>query len=751
MRRFFLLAIASLYVPVAVAQNPTISPTVTRSMGAPSLPVWLFAHPATQTLDEIAQMVTAVGGTVRHLSIWLDAVSAEIPTSALRNGAPALPVRHIQRVGVLKRKSAGEQSEPRQSGPIVPGEAVHYGPSEMPLRILNALPLAEIYNLTGFGITIAMLDTGFETELPVFASANVADQWDFIFNDSIVRNEAADVITQSNHGTATWSLLAARLPGTIVGLAPDANYLLAKTEDVRSETRTEEDNFVAALEWAAARGADIATASLGYLSFDDGFTYTPEQLNGDVAVTTIAVDAAVALGMVVVVSAGNAGPQGATLSSPADADSVISVGAIDSLGNLANFSSRGPTADGRIKPDVTAPGVAVFTVSTISPSGFARVNGTSFSAPLIAGVAALIKQSSPRLSPVEVTDALRFTGSNSANPDNDVGWGTPNAYVSAIFPEGIRIIGPVTDTLSSVTPTISWNHRSVPRFATPVTTRFLVTTVPDGVIIADTSLVGGTFTLSTPQPPGTRIAFQLEATTADSLTLVLPPTGDFVVPPWVTLLNLNDPSGLSIRDAKPSFLWKSPDITSPPGPFTYNLTIRRAEDETIVLSRNGLTATTFSPQNPLEQNTPFTWSVEALAGGRGSTVFSLGSFVILDSSTPFTTILFQNFPNPFPNASLGEFKTCIWFDLAVDGPVTLDVLDLRGHLVKNLIPGDGFSDNLKVGRYGRPASDDPSRCDVRLEWDGTDEAGNRLPAGVYLFRLKTPRETLFKRMVFRGN
>jgi serine protease AprX len=500
-RLFLFLAFVSLQAGPAIAQNPTISPTITRGLNAPAIPVWLFARSG-QPLNDIVQMVVGAGGTVRHRSEWLNAVSADIPGTVLQNGAIDFPVRHIQRIGFLTRQP---NDPPVSSQPLTrssPATRIDYGPSEMPLRVLNALPLAEDYNLTGTGITIAMLDTGFETGLPIFSSTVVADQWDFIFGDSIVRNEAADVVTQSNHGTGTWSLLGAQLPGTIVGLAPDATYLLAKTEDVRSETRTEEDNFVAALEWAAARGADIATASLGYLAFDDGFSYTAEQLDGDVAVTTVAVDSAVAGGMVVVVSVGNDGPQLGSLASPADADSAISVGAIDSLGGLASFSSRGPTSDGRIKPDVTAPGVAVFVASPVSPSGFARVNGTSFSAPLIAGVAALIKQASRNLTPIEIGDALRFTGSNTALPDNNSGWGTPNAEVSALFPLGIRINEPSADTLTSVTPTISWDHRSVPLFASPVTTRFLVTTVPDGNTVFDSSIVGGSVTLTVPQPPG---------------------------------------------------------------------------------------------------------------------------------------------------------------------------------------------------------------------------------------------------------
>jgi hypothetical protein len=270
-------------------------------------------------------------------------------------------------------------------------------------------------------------------------------------------------------------------------------------------------------------------------------------------------------------------------------------------------------------------------------------------------------------------------------------------------------------------------------------------------VITDTTLVGGSLTLRTPLSPGSRLAFRLDVTAADSLTVILPPLQEFVAPAWVTLLNLDDPSGLSIRDERPTFKWESPSISSPPGPFVYEVSIVRAEDDSVVASGSGLISNSFTPSDPLERNTPYSWNVEALAGGLGSKVFSRGTFVIIDDTAPFETLLFQNFPNPFPNLSQGEFNTCFWFDLAAPGPVNLDILDIRGHRIRNLVPGTGFPQTLNVGRYGRPASIDPTRCDPRLEWDGTTENGQPLPRGVYLAVFRTARETLVKRIVFLGN
>src|SRR6266550_1404747 len=159
-----------------------------------------------------------------------------------------------------------------------------YGPSDMPYRRLHLRPISDRGH-RGAGVRVGILDTGFDTQNPAFSSVTVTAQHDFVFNDGVVGD----------------------VPGRLRGIAPDATYLLAKTEDVRTETRVEEDNYVAALEWADSIGVDIVSSSLAYLSFDNGFSYTPSQLNGDIAVTTVAADMAAQRGILVVTAAGNSG------------------------------------------------------------------------------------------------------------------------------------------------------------------------------------------------------------------------------------------------------------------------------------------------------------------------------------------------------------------------------------------------------------------------------------------------------------
>ena len=752
MRRWLWLAL----VPASLsAQRPAISPPLARVWSRDTtISVWLFARPRV-ALAKSAARAAGLGAHVRVRSRWLHAVSVDAPTAVLRVLAQDGDLRRIQLLG--RFRLAPGRPDPARLAPAPSGAAPGapcdaagdpvYGPSEMPYRQLHLRPLADA-GVDATGVRIGILDTGFDTQNPAFSGVSITAQHDFVFGDSVVRDDSLDVAGAQFHGTATWSLFAADVPGRLRGVARGATYLLAKTEDIRSETRVEEDNYVAALEWADSIGVDIISSSLGYLVFDNGVRpYAPADLNGDVAVTTVAADSAARRGILVVTVAGNGGPAFRSLWTPADGDSVLAVGAEDSLGAVAPFSSRGPTADGRMKPDFTAPGVDVCVL--VGVGALARQNGTSFATPLLAAGAALVKQLHPTLAPMRLRDALRATASNRAAPDSLRGWGRPDFTSASVFPSGLAAIAPLTGPLASITPTFTWTAGNVPAFATPVAYRLRISR--DSALatpLVDTTLADvETYDLRRVLKAGAPLFWRVDATAATGDMASSGIVGPIAVPAWATLTSLSDPAGAVTDSVQPTFTWTSPTVAAPPGPFSYDLFVQRVSEPLPGFGVAGLTGTSFRMPQPLERNTAYRWSVVAHAGGDTSLAKSRGPFLVLDQSTPSATLLYQNFPNPFPAA--GRDSTCLWFDLATTGIVEVDILDLRGNSVRRFIPSPDFPSILAPGRYGR-GQPGGGTCDPRLMWDGRAGDGRQLPAGVYLYKLKAPGIVLFKRIVFRG-
>jgi serine protease AprX len=283
--------------------------------------------------------------------------------------------------------------------------------------------------MTGTDVLIAVFDGGFNqtNNLAVFDA--MRNEGRFKGGYSFV-NQDSNIYTPGSHGTHVLSVMAAKTEGVFVGTAPDANYWLFMTEDQTVEVNAEEYNWLAAAELSDSLGVDIINSSLGYTTFDPGQnSYTPADLDGQIGVVTQAALFAARKGMLVVNSAGNAGAsQWRKVVKPADADSIIAVGAVNIQGNRANFSSMGPTVDGRIKPDVMALGEQAYFVATNGVPG--QANGTSLSAPIIAGLAACLRQAYPHHS----TENLRQTIIRSAhmffNPDTLMGFGIPNFDVA---------------------------------------------------------------------------------------------------------------------------------------------------------------------------------------------------------------------------------------------------------------------------------------------------------------------------------
>jgi hypothetical protein len=226
--------------------------------------------------------------------------------------------------------------------------------------------------------------------------------------------------------------------------------------------------------------------------------------------------------------------------------------------------------------------------------------------------------------------------------------------------------------------------------------------------------------------------------------------GPRVVPPWLTLLDPASAQGNIVDTRQPLFVFRSPPVDTGPGPWRYDLEV--LSNGVLALAASDLADTVYRPPSELQANTSYRWRVTARLVGDETRVTrdSPGSFVIIDPPLPTTTLLFQNFPNPFPSAA--SFSTCFWFDVGEPGArISLEVLDLRGTRVKTIVPAADGQVLFPPGRYGRGIPGLGNNCDNRFVWDGTDASGRPVPPGVYLarFRADDGRPTV-RRIVFRG-
>ena len=287
----------------------------------------------------------------------------------------------------------------------------------------------------GQGITISVMDAGFTNVNnddifdSLYLQGRMKGVYDFVDNDY-------GVYSEHTHGAMVLSTMAACYPDSIIGTAPKADYWLFRTEDGATETPSEEYNWIRAIEYADSLGTDIATTSLGYTKFDNSvYDHTYSQLNGKTSLMSKAATMATRKGIIVLNAAGNEGGCGSPsptcwyyISVPADADSIITVGAVDASKTKAGFSSFGPTSDGRIKPDLCAQGQAAY----VCFGGCFPGNGTSFATPVLAGATACLLQAKPFATPMLLTQAMKASATNSAIPNNSIGWGVPNMCVARL-------------------------------------------------------------------------------------------------------------------------------------------------------------------------------------------------------------------------------------------------------------------------------------------------------------------------------
>lgn len=387
---------------------------------------------------EYIKVIEKKGIKVKRVLNWFNAVSAYITPGQLKEIKDLPFVEKIEVVQKLKRK---EDLLERNLSPLSdagmftsnPG-SIDYGPS---LGQLNLSGIPEIHSLgiNGNGVIIGLLDTGYEwTTHPALANSSVLAEYDFVFDDNNTANQPGDSPSQSNHGTYVFSIVGGFKEGELIGAAYGADYLLAKTEDIRSETHVEEDNYAAALQWMEAQGVDITSSSLGYNTFDTGISYTYANMDGKTAIVTKAAEMAFNLGVVTITSAGNEGNSPwFYITAPADGFNTLGIGAVTPQNVKASFSSHGPTSDGRIKPDITTQGTSVYGAETFGLS-YTYASGTSAAAPIAAGVAGLLLSTYPHLKNFQVRKILLESGDNASSPDNNIGHGLLSARKAIMFP-----------------------------------------------------------------------------------------------------------------------------------------------------------------------------------------------------------------------------------------------------------------------------------------------------------------------------
>ncbi|GGF39388.1 S8 family serine peptidase [Echinicola rosea] len=301
---------------------------------------------------------------------------------------------------------------------------------------LIGIPKMHAEGLTGKGVTIAVFDGGFLNTDEIEGMKHLFDNNQIIATRDFVMPWSGNVFRSETHGTAALSLIASNDASTLVAGAYDAEYVLCITEDVASEYRIEEYNWVRAAEFADSLGVDIISSSLGYMTFNESsMDYKKSDLDGETAIITQGATMAADRGILVVNSAGNEGSNSeTTISAPADADGILSVGAVNQGLTKASFSSVGPTADGRIKPDVVALGRSVRLWQGANATTTA--SGTSFSAPQISALAAGLWQGKPEWTKDELIHYIIQSSSQFKNPDNQLGYGIPDfelAYYGEIL------------------------------------------------------------------------------------------------------------------------------------------------------------------------------------------------------------------------------------------------------------------------------------------------------------------------------
>jgi len=381
--------------------------------------------------------------TILNVSKWLNQVLIKITDASALTTINSFPF--VKKTSPLAPRisTAGSRSNQiednvtpvpssanqRQMG-VTGTEDLNYGSTYNQIHIHEGEYLHNL-GFNGKGMTIAIIDAGFYMYLsnPVFDSVRlqgrVLGTWDYVNNEASVNEDYI-------HGAYVFSVLASNRPGVMVGSAPYASYWLLKTEDTNSEYPVEEQNWIAAAEFADSAGVDMISTSLGYADFDNAaFSLSYAQRDGHTAMISIAADMAVKKGILVVTAAGNSGSSTTDakyVGCPADADSVLTIGAVDKNGNIAGFSSWGPNGAGLLKPNVVSVGLGTVIATPAGNAGGG--SGTSYACPNMAGLVACLWQAFPEFTNMEIMNAVQQSSSKYSSPDFRFGYGIPNFRIA---------------------------------------------------------------------------------------------------------------------------------------------------------------------------------------------------------------------------------------------------------------------------------------------------------------------------------
>ncbi len=398
----------------------------------------------------IAQLLAAGEIEVVNVSKWFNAVTIRSTDTLALDSLGLLPFVHEVRMTM-----DGKPRPTRFAQKFGNGTKTYqqdYGTSFRQIEMMNGHLLHEVGAAKGQGMLIGILDSGFQDADILPGLSDLRNRNGILYTQDMVQADG-NVFAEHYHGRSVLSVMAGHVEGKLTGTAPMADYVLVRTENTASEYIVEEDNWVSGAEVCDSIGCDVLNTSLGYTTFDDSTqNHTYADLNGLTSRMTLAADIASRKGMVPVNSAGNSGAAPwHYISVPADAFDILAIGAVDVDRKIADFSSRGPSVDGRVKPDVAAVGL-----NTVGLDGagwnVGILNGTSFSSPLVAGLTACLWQLHRDRTSQEIMDAVRRSASQHGNPDDDLGYGIPDFWRAHLLLGGRDITNVVSPTVFQVMP-----------------------------------------------------------------------------------------------------------------------------------------------------------------------------------------------------------------------------------------------------------------------------------------------------------